>query len=94
MWNNKHLPSAVEKPRQAEVTHPYRSAPLAFSHSLLGLLERLGTVGRGIDVRVVDAVVVIQAWLAEDHGDRIASGHIIGASNPVHANICRVTIRL
>jgi hypothetical protein len=34
MWNNNHLPSPVEKARQADVTHSYRSAPLAFSYSL------------------------------------------------------------
>jgi hypothetical protein len=34
MWDNKHLLSPVEKARQAGITHPYRSAPLAFSYSL------------------------------------------------------------
>jgi hypothetical protein len=52
-----------------------------------GALECPGTVGRSVDVSVVDAIVVIETWLAEDDGDGIASGHIICSGDTIHANI-------
>ncbi len=45
-------------------------------------------------MRVVWTIVVVQAGLAEDHGDSIPSGDIIGTGNPVNANVRRVDQRV
>ncbi len=53
-----------------------------------------GAVGRSVDVSVVDAIVVIETWLAEDDGDGIASRHIICSGDTIHANIQGIDISL